>query len=73
MKIDRIISASFTQLYSIIKRGIALFEKRGARVLNIASMSVKEPIPGLMLSNTFRPAIAGWTKQPLWSLQRMVF
>lgn len=46
----------------LLKEALPYLKKRGARVLNIASMSVKEPIPGLMLSNTFRPAIAGWTK-----------
>jgi 3-oxoacyl-[acyl-carrier protein] reductase len=29
------------------------------RVVNIASTSVKEPIPGLLLSNSLRPAVAG--------------
>ncbi|MFL0438041.1 SDR family oxidoreductase [Bacillus pumilus] len=46
----------------LLKEALPYLKKRGARVLNIASMSVKEPIPGLMLSNTFRPAIVGWTK-----------
>ncbi|MFP3840799.1 SDR family oxidoreductase [Bacillus safensis] len=46
----------------LLKEALPYLKKCGARVLNIASMSVKEPIPGLMLSNTFRPAIAGWTK-----------
>ncbi|MRX72246.1 SDR family oxidoreductase [Bacillus lacus] len=35
---------------------------RGGRILNIASSSIKEPIPGLLLSNTFRLGIAGMTK-----------
>ncbi|MCZ2739036.1 SDR family oxidoreductase [Bacillus safensis] len=46
----------------LLKEALPYLKKRGARVLNIASMSVKEPIPGLMLSNTFRPAIVGLTK-----------
>jgi 3-oxoacyl-[acyl-carrier protein] reductase len=32
------------------------------RILNIASLSVKQPIDNLVLSNTFRPAIAGFSK-----------
>lgn len=32
------------------------------RILNIASLSVKQPIDNLILSNTFRPAIAGFSK-----------
>ncbi|WP_353855968.1 SDR family oxidoreductase [Bacillus sp. Bos-x628] len=46
----------------LLKEALPYLKKRGAKVLNIASISVKEPIPGLMLSNTFRPAIVGWTK-----------
>ena len=32
------------------------------RILNIASLSAKQPIDGLVLSNAFRPAIAGLAK-----------
>ena len=32
------------------------------RVVNIASWSVREPIPKLMLSNAIRPAVVGWAK-----------
>lgn len=32
------------------------------RIVNIASLSAKQPIDGLILSNTFRPAIAGLSK-----------
>lgn len=34
----------------------------GGRVINIASTSVKQPIPGLLLSNVMRPGIAGLVK-----------
>ncbi|TXC91484.1 SDR family oxidoreductase [Metabacillus litoralis] len=34
----------------------------GGKIVNIASSSVKEPIPGLILSNTFRTGIVGLTK-----------
>ncbi len=36
--------------------------KNGGRILNMASISVKEPIQGLLLSNTFRLGIVGLTK-----------
>ncbi|PQD97122.1 3-oxoacyl-ACP reductase [Pradoshia eiseniae] len=36
--------------------------KSGGRILNMASISVKEPIQGLLLSNTFRLGIVGLTK-----------
>src|SRR5215510_2485568 len=32
------------------------------RVINIVSSSVEQPIPGLIVSNAFRPALAGWAK-----------
>jgi len=32
------------------------------RVVNIASWSVREPIPHLMLSNAIRPGVVGWLK-----------
>jgi 3-oxoacyl-[acyl-carrier protein] reductase len=37
-------------------------KKSGGKIVNIASSSVKEPIPGLILSNTFRTGIVGLTK-----------
>lgn len=36
--------------------------KDGGKILNMASLSVKEPIQGLILSNTFRLGIVGFTK-----------
>jgi 3-oxoacyl-[acyl-carrier protein] reductase len=35
---------------------------RYGRIINIVSTSVKEPIPGLGVSNTIRAAMAGWAK-----------
>ncbi|MBI4904551.1 MAG: SDR family oxidoreductase [Acidobacteria bacterium] len=32
------------------------------RIINVVSSSVEQPIPGLILSNAFRPALAGWAK-----------
>lgn len=32
------------------------------RILTVASSGIVEPIPGLALSNTLRPALAGWSK-----------
>lgn len=34
----------------------------GGRIINVASSSIKQPIPGLILSNTFRLGIVGMTK-----------
>jgi 3-oxoacyl-[acyl-carrier protein] reductase len=35
---------------------------RWGRIINILSSSVEQPIPGLIVSNAFRPALAGWAK-----------
>lgn len=40
----------------------AMREARWGRIVNIVSTSVKEPIPGLGVSNTVRAAMAGWAK-----------
>jgi 3-oxoacyl-[acyl-carrier protein] reductase len=37
-------------------------EQKYGRIINIISTSVKEPIPGLGVSNTTRAAVAGWAK-----------
>ncbi len=37
-------------------------EQRWGRILTVASSGVIEPIRGLALSNTLRPALAGWSK-----------
>lgn len=37
-------------------------EARYGRIVNIVSTSVREPIPGLGVSNTIRAAVAGWAK-----------
>lgn len=37
-------------------------EQRFGRILTVASSGIIEPIAGLALSNTLRPALAGWSK-----------
>ena len=37
-------------------------ERGGGRIINIVSTSVKQPIPGLFLSNAIRPAVIGLAK-----------
>lgn len=36
--------------------------QKWGRIVNIVSMSVEQPIGGLIVSNAFRPALAGWAK-----------
>jgi 3-oxoacyl-[acyl-carrier protein] reductase len=37
-------------------------EQRWGRLINITSISVKQPIDGLLLSNTVRAGLTGWAK-----------
>lgn len=37
-------------------------EKKWGRLINITSISVKQPIDGLLLSNTIRAGLTGWAK-----------
>ncbi|MFT0802358.1 SDR family oxidoreductase [Bacillus swezeyi] len=46
----------------LIREAFPYLKKNGGRIINIASSSVKQPIPGLLLSNTFRMGIVGLTK-----------
>lgn len=46
-----------------VSRSAAVYEKQqSGRILNIASSSVKQPIPGLIISNTLRTGVAGLAK-----------
>ncbi|HZG70131.1 MAG TPA: SDR family oxidoreductase [Chondromyces sp.] len=45
-----------------IRFALPHLKKQGGRIINIASSSIKEPIPGLILSNTFRVGIVGMSK-----------
>lgn len=40
----------------------AMRAAKWGRILNIVSTSTEQPIPGLIISNAFRPALAGWAK-----------
>lgn len=47
----------------LIRCALPYLKKSGAgRIANVASISVKQPIDGLILSNTFRTGIAGLAK-----------
>lgn len=37
-------------------------EAKSGRIINLTSTSIKQPIPGLLLSNTFRTGIVGLAK-----------
>ncbi len=46
----------------MIRAALPYLKQQGGKILNIASSSIKEPIPGLILSNTFRTGIVGLSK-----------
>lgn len=46
----------------IIRAALPYLKEQGGRIINIASSSIREPIPGLILSNTFRMGIMGLAK-----------
>ncbi|VEF48589.1 short-chain dehydrogenase/reductase SDR [Bacillus freudenreichii] len=46
----------------IIRAALPFLKQKGGRIINIASSSIREPIPGLILSNTFRLGIVGLSK-----------
>jgi len=46
----------------VIREALPALKENGGKIVNIASSSTKEPIPGLLLSNTFRTGIVGLSK-----------
>lgn len=46
----------------MIREALPYLKQQGGKILNIASSSIKEPIPGLILSNTYRTGIVGLSK-----------
>lgn len=46
----------------LIRECLPELKKHEGKIVNIASSSIKEPIPGLILSNTFRTGIVGLSK-----------
>ncbi|MGY3715135.1 SDR family oxidoreductase [Sutcliffiella cohnii] len=46
----------------LIREALPYLKNQGGKIINIASSSIKEPIQGLILSNTFRTGIVGLSK-----------
>nr|WP_304212516.1 SDR family oxidoreductase [Fredinandcohnia onubensis] len=46
----------------MIRGALPYLKENGGKIINIASSSIKMPIPGLILSNTFRLGIVGLSK-----------
>lgn len=52
--------STLLNVVALVRAAVPHMRERGwGRIVNVASLSAKQPIPGLVLSNAFRPAIAG--------------
>lgn len=68
---DALDVAAWDEAYQLLLRSAVQFcrevlpgmkERRWGRIVNLTSVSVKQPIDGLMLSNSLRAAVAGFSK-----------
>lgn len=60
---DEAFRLTLLSVVRLIREVIPHMKKRGGgRIINMTSMSVKEPIPGLLLSNSLRPGVIGLAK-----------
>ncbi len=60
---ERAYNGLLTNVINLVRAAVPhMKQAKWGRILNIASLSVKQPIDNLILSNTFRPAIAGLSK-----------
>jgi 3-oxoacyl-[acyl-carrier protein] reductase len=54
---------TLSNVYHLVRAAVPHMKRnRWGRIVNIASLSAKQPIEGLLLSNVFRPAIVGFAK-----------
>lgn len=58
---DKWFNLTFMSTVRMVRGTVPLF-REGGSIINILSRSAKEAIPNLVLSNVFRPALAGLTK-----------
>lgn len=62
-KLETYFNAMVLRLITLTNRFVPQMKtQQWGRILTVASSGVIEPIPGLALSNTLRPALAGWSK-----------
>ena len=60
---DAVIRTNLDSVFNMTKQVCdGMVDRNWGRVINIASTSIKEPIPGLGLSNSVRAAVANWAK-----------
>jgi 3-oxoacyl-[acyl-carrier protein] reductase len=52
--------STLMNVFALARAAVPHMRERGwGRIVNVASLSARQPIPGLVLSNAFRPAIVG--------------
>ena len=62
-KLESYFLSMVSRVITLTNRLLPAMKAQGwGRILTVASSGVVEPIPGLALSNTLRPALAGWSK-----------
>jgi len=55
--------STLMNVFALARAAVPHMRERGwGRIVNVASLSARQPIPGLVLSNAFRPAIVGLAK-----------
>ena len=59
---EKAFQTNLMSIVRLVKATVPHMRKNGGKILTVASSSVKVPIPGLVLSNTFRAGIAGLMK-----------
>ena len=59
---DKAYQLTLMSVVRSVQNAIPHLEKQGGRILLVASSSVKRPIPNLLLSNVFRPAVQALCK-----------
>lgn len=60
---DEAVRVTLTNVIQLVRAGVPHMRANGwGRIVNIASLSAKQPVDGLVLSNALRPAIVGLAK-----------
>jgi 3-oxoacyl-[acyl-carrier protein] reductase len=59
----------FVPMLDLVGRSLPyLVESGRGRIIAVTSSAVREPIPGLALSNAIRPGLVGWLKTLAWEV-----
>ncbi|MCB2184788.1 MAG: SDR family oxidoreductase [Deltaproteobacteria bacterium] len=60
---QRAVELTLFAAQALVREALPGMRERGwGRIINLTSVSVKQPLPGLILSNSVRAAVVGWSK-----------